>query len=129
MSNSSRRFGRFQVNLAGACDVNGQTHPISILNLSVGGCFFSFSNPNQDEDALKKSLSIEDEIDLMIQLDTPKHTLTTQCKVAWIDLKEGYGCSFKRLKPLDVWSIIQSTRSLGTAFHIEVGEQIDQTID
>ena len=129
MSNPSRRFGRFQVDLAGTCDINGQTYPISVLNLSVGGCFFSFSNRNQNEDTQIHSLSIEDEVELMIQLNTPNHNLNAQCKVAWIDLKEGYGCSFKRLKPLDVWSIIQSTRSLGTAFHIEVGEHIDQTID
>jgi hypothetical protein len=132
MSDSSRRFGRFQVNLEATCDFNGQSHLISVLNLSVGGCFFAFIDQNQmsgQEESEEIVLPIENQVQLIIPLGTPDHTLVVDSKVAWVDEQQGYGCSFKRLKPLDVWSIIQFTRSPSTAFQIKSDEQIDHVIE
>ena len=132
MSDTSRRFGRFQVKLEGSCDFKGQSYAISVLNLSVGGCFFSFINQDQatENSTSGIKLPIEEQVQLTISLTSPVHTLVVESKVAWMDQDEGYGCSFKRLKPLDVWSIIQATRSPDIAFQMTSKEsQIDQSID
>ena len=132
MSDSSRRFGRFQVELEGSCDFNGQSYAISVLNLSVGGCFFSFidSSSSAEDSTAEIQLPIEEQVQLTISLTNPTHTLLVESKVAWVDQGQGYGCSFKRLKPLDVWSIIQATRSPDLAFPSTSKEpHIDQSIN
>ena len=124
MSDPSRRFGRFQVDLASTCTFDGQSYGISVLNLSVGGCFFTFTDSD-----VSTVLPIEGTVELTIPLQNLNHTLLVESRVAWVDKEYGYGCSFERLKPLDVWSLIQFTRSPEKAFQVGEIVHIDQEID
>ena len=129
MSDSSRRFGRFTVSVDSVCTFQDQSHSVEVQNLSIGGCFFSFKS-SSGEALPSLNLQIDDVVQLNIPLPSLHHTVIVESRVAWIDSDQGYGCSFERLKPLDVWSLIQFTRKPGDAFNLtSTSQSIDHQID
>jgi hypothetical protein len=123
MSETQRRFGRFEVSLPSELVVQGNTNACTINNISVGGFFAQFTDP-----ILVQQLMIETVVSVTIPLTQQNHTITSQARVTWRN-EQGIGFAFDRLKPIDVWSIIQLTRVPQDAFHLSVGQSIEEDSD
>ena len=115
MSETQRRFGRFAVQLPSTFSVEGQTHQLTISNISVGGFFAQC-----EEAELMKNLTVESVVHVSIPL-SDKDTIASQARVTWRN-QEGVGFAFERLKPLDVWLIIQLNRTPQKAFYLSTAE-------
>ena len=123
MSETQRRFGRFEVNLPSMVTIDGNTYTVVVSNISVGGFFAEFDDPD-----LAKQLMIETVVDIQISLPESTKNITSQARFTWSD-NNGVGFAFERLKPIDVWSIIQLTRAPKNAFHLSVGQEPEEASD
>jgi hypothetical protein len=123
MSEAQRRFGRFEVSLPSELVVQGSASACTVSNISVGGFFAQFADLE-----LVQQLMIETVVNVTIPLNQQNHILNSQARVTWRN-KQGIGFAFDRLKPIDVWSIIQLTRVPQEAFHLSVGQNIEDDSD
>ena len=97
MSESGRRFGRFATSLPAILTSDeGERSEVHLVNLSVGGAFIE----------TEQRLPLESGRTLSFALPKPAHQIETQSRVVW-RTEEGLGLSFERLRPLDVWAILQ----------------------
>jgi len=97
---SQRRFFRLQRHLPAVLELNGTPHPVSVLNISLGGVFIS----------CPLDLPVGQRVELDIQLPSPQAQIRVTGFICWGKKSEGkvlgLGIKFSSLPTEAIWALI-----------------------